>query len=61
MFIRIALCQHDGFGRPMVCYSATGYLKPACCHKAIVVMRMGALDCLHDFTVYVLRSLLCGC
>ena len=31
-------------------------------HKAIVEMgRMGALDCLHDFSIYVLRFLLCFC
>ena len=45
-------------------FTGTGRPKPACCHKIMVVMRMsvvirmGALDCLHDFTMY-LRSLLC--
>ena len=35
--------------------SATGRPQPACRHKAIVGMkRMGALDCLHDVTKYVL-------
>ena len=30
-------------------------------HKAIVAMRrIGALDCLHDYTIYVLCSLLCA-
>ena len=43
-------------------YIATGRPYPTCRHKAIVVMRrMGALDCLHDVTIYVLCSLLCAC
>ena len=40
---------------------ATGCQQPACCHKAIVVMRMmGALHCLHGVTIYVLCFLLCA-
>ena len=27
----------------------------------MVMGRMGALDCLHNFTAYVFRSLLCAC
>ena len=34
--------------------SATDRPWPACCHKAIAVMRiMGAMNCSHDFTLYI--------
>ena len=36
-------------------------LQPPWYHRTIVVMRMDALDCLHDFTIYVLRSMICAC
>ena len=46
---------HVDFGQPVNSV-------PACCLKVNgVMMRMGATDCLHDLTVYVLRSLLCAC
>ena len=36
---------------------SNGHPQPASCNKAIVVMRrMGALDCLHDVTMYVGHS-----
>ena len=45
--------QQKGVQR-VITYIYNGRPQPACRHKAIVVMRrMGALDCLHDVTIYV--------
>ena len=36
-------------------------LSPACCHKAIVVIRrMGVLGFLHGFTIFYVPSMLCA-
>ena len=65
--------HHNGFVTTYQLWPASGgvhallVLEPTECStstrlRAIVVMRrMGALDCLHDVTIYVLCSLLCAC
>ena len=52
--------HHNGFVATCRLWTASGavYALPACCHKAIVVMRrMGALDCLYDVTIYLYYTL----
>ena len=59
--------HHNGFVATCRLWTASGGVhallvleptEPACRHKAIVVMRrMGALDCLHDVTIYLYYAL----
>ena len=52
--------HHNGFVATCRLWKVSGQcpLRPACRHKAIVVMkRMGELDCLHDVTRYLYYAL----